>query len=68
MRERKRRTIFSMKEKEEEEARVVSTSSACVSQSVGAQEIALTHANTRCFAYNTKKKKKKLRAFFYLLI
>jgi hypothetical protein len=38
MRERKRRTIFPIKEKEEEEeeARVVSTSFACVSQSVGA--------------------------------
>jgi len=46
MRERKRRTIFAIKESEEE-ARVVSTSSACVSQSVGAQEIALTHANMR---------------------
>jgi hypothetical protein len=51
MRERKRRTIFPIKEEEEEEeeeeARVVSTSSACVSQSVGAQEIAVIHANTR---------------------
>lgn len=55
MRERKRCTIFLIKEeKEEEEARVVSTSSACVSQSVGAQEIALTHANTRWFTRNTK--------------
>jgi len=54
------------KKKTKNKKRVVSTSSACVSQSVGAQEIALTHANTRWFARNTreKKRKKDLRAFF----
>jgi len=37
------RSIIAMKER----AREISTSSICVSQSVGAQEIALVHANTQ---------------------
>lgn len=68
MRERRRRTIFSLyKEKRRRrrrrEARVVSTSSVCVSQSVGAQENRLDtreHAMI-CSSY---QKKKELRAIF----
>jgi len=52
---------LSHKRRKKEDARAVSTSSACVSQSVGAQEIALTHANTRWFTRQKKKKKKNAK-------
>jgi hypothetical protein len=43
MRARNRRTIIAMRER----AREISTSSTCMSQSVGAHKIALTETNTR---------------------